>query len=211
MLRIFLADDHTMIREGLKALINAEQDMQVVGEAADGREAYQQICECRPDVAVMDISMPHLNGLQATAEIRRTCPEVHVLTLSIHEETSYLRNLLEAGASGYILKRSAAEVLVTAIRTVAVGGVYLDPQLAGRVVNAFVGKAAAAPALDQLSERELEVLRQIARGYSNKEIAARLDLSIKTIETYKARAMQKLGLDSRVAIVRYAVKQGWLA
>ena len=211
-LRIFLADDHAVVREGIKTLVNAQPDMEVIGEASDGVSAWQQARDCQPDVVIMDISMPELNGAEATAQLKAACPTVKVLALSVHEDTGYLRKLLEAGASGYVLKRSAADALIQAIRMVADGGIFLDPLLAGKVVGNLVGASAAPgePASAALSERETDVVRLIAQGYSNKEIATQLNLSVKTVETYKARAMEKLGLDSRVAIVRYALRQGWL-
>jgi two-component system, NarL family, response regulator NreC len=209
-LRVFLADDHAIVREGLKALINNQPDIEVIGEASDGREAVREASACAPDIVVMDISMPHLNGAQATSELRKSCPSARVLALSVHEETSYLRTMLEAGASGYVLKRSAADVLVTASRTVAAGEVYLDPSLSGRIVNVFTSRPESGAPPAELSDRETDVLRLIAIGYSNKEIGAQLGISVKTVETYKARAMQKLDLDGRVAIVRYAARQGWL-
>ena len=137
-LRIFIADDHAIVREGLKSLVNAQPEMQVVGEAGDGHAAYQGIVELRPDVAVMDLSMPGLSGAQATEHLKRSCPEIKVVALTVHEDESYLRGLLEAGAVGYILKRSAAEELIHAIRTVAAGGVYLDPSLAGKLVSVYI-------------------------------------------------------------------------
>jgi len=210
-LRIFLADDHTVVREGLKTLVNGQSDMDVVGEASDGAEIERLARDCGADVVIMDISMPHVNGAEATIKLRRLCPDIKVLALSVHEDSSYLRQLLEAGASGYVLKRSAAETLIQAIRLVADGGVYLDPAIAGKVVGSMLGTVApGAPPDVELSEREADVIRLIARGYSNKEIAVQLGLSVKTVETYKARAMDKLGLDSRVAIVRYALQRGWL-
>lgn len=211
-LRVFLADDHAVVREGLKALINAQPGMEVSGEAGDGRAACQQIRELLPDVAVMDVSMPEMNGAQATAELKRTCPQVKVLALTVHEDKGYLRQLLESGADGYVLKRAAAEELIHAIRTVAAGGVYLDPALAGEVVGGFVRKPTVRGSLEggELSDREAEVVRLIASGYSNKEIAAQLDLSVKTVETYKTRSMEKLGLRSRADLVRYALQCGWL-
>ena len=210
-LRIFLADDHTVVREGLKTLVNRQTDMEVVGEASDGADLWRLARDCDADVVIMDISMPQVNGAEATIELRRHCPDIKVLALSVHEDSSYLRQLLEAGASGYVLKRSAAETLIQAIRLVADGGVYLDPALAGKIVGSLFGTTAAGAALDvELSDREADVIRLIAHGYSNKEIAAQLSLSIKTVETYKGRAMDKLGLDSRVAIVRYALQRGWL-
>jgi DNA-binding NarL/FixJ family response regulator len=211
-LRIFLADDHVVVREGLKALINAQPDMIVIGEAGDGQTAWQQAHECQPDVVIMDITMPELNGVQATVQLKRACPTIKVLALSVHEDSSYLRQLLTAGAAGYILKHAAADDLIQAIRIVAAGGVHLDPALAGHVVARYVRVPAATSALlgAELSARETELVQGIAQGYSNKEIATQLKLSVKTVETYRARAMDKLGLESRSALVRYALEHGWL-
>ena len=209
--RIFLADDHAVVREGLKALINAQPGMTVVGEAGDGLSACEQVAGLRPDVVVMDVSMPGLTGSQATARIKRECPAVRVLALTVHEDKGYIRQLLAAGAAGYVLKRAAPEELVHAIRVVAAGKVYLDPDMAGKVVGGFVRQPASGSTPGgELSEREAEVAQQTAAGYSNKEIAASMVLSIKTVETYRARAMEKLGLQSRSDLVRYAVQQGWL-
>ena len=210
-LRVFLADDHAVVREGLKALITAQPGMAVVGEAADGLSACEQVPGLRPDVVVMDVSMPGLTGSQATARLRDECPAVRVLALTVHEDKGYIRQLLAAGAAGYVLKRAAPEELIHAIRAVAAGGVYLDPNVAGKVVGGFVRTPADVDSPGGgLSEREAEVVRRTAAGFSNKEIAARLDLSIKTVETYRARAMEKLGLTTRSDLVRYAVQQGWL-
>jgi DNA-binding NarL/FixJ family response regulator len=211
-LRIFLADDHAVVRAGLKTLVNAQSDMIVVGEAGDGQATLEQMSDCEAEVVIMDISMPLLNGAAATAQLRQLCPDIKVLALSVHEDIGYLRKLLEAGASGYVLKRSAADTLIQAIRMVAAGGMYLDPAIAGKVVGSLLGKPVVVghPAAAELSERETDVVRLIAQGYSNKEIATQLNLSVKTVETYKSRAMEKIGLDSRVAIVRYALQRGWL-
>jgi len=211
-LRVFLADDHAVVREGLKALINVQPDMEVIGEAGDGQAACEQVPLLRPDVAVLDVSMPLLSGAQAAERLKKECPQVKVLALTVHEDKGYLRQLLEAGAAGYVLKRAAAEELIRAIRAVAAGGVYLDPALAGKVVGGFVRKPAARDVPDgvELSEREAEVVRLVAAGHSNKEIAGRLDLSVKTVETYKARSLEKLGLHSRADLVRYALGRGWL-
>ena len=210
-LRVFLADDHAVVREGLKALINAQSSMFVVGEAGDGLSACEQVAVLRPDVVVMDVSMPVLTGSQATARLKLECPAVRVLALTVHEDKGYIRQLLAAGAAGYVLKRAASEELIHAIRAVAAGGVYLDPSMAAMVVGGFVRKPASAAAPGgELSERETEVVQQTAAGYSNKEIAASLELSIKTVETYRGRAMEKLGLQSRAGLVRYAVQKGWL-
>jgi DNA-binding NarL/FixJ family response regulator len=211
-LSIFLVDDHAVVREGLKALVNAQPGMEVCGEAGDGRSALQLIQELRPDVVVMDVSLPEMSGAQATERLKQLRPEVKVLALTVHEDRGYLRQLLEAGARGYVLKRAAAEELIHAIRTVAAGGTYLDPAIAGKVLGGFVrsppGKGVAEGS--DLSDREAEVLRLIAAGYSNKEVSARLTLSVKTVETYKARSMEKLGLHSRADVVRYALQRGWL-
>lgn len=211
-LRIILAEDHIVVREGLKMLLNAQPDMEVVGEADDGKAAVQMALEHQPDVLVMDISMPELSGAQATRQLKRLLPKLKILVLSVHADKSYLRELLKAGASGYVLKRAAAEELINAIHTVAKEGIYLDPSMVGKVVNGFVNppKLTRQNKENTLSLRESEVVRLIAQGYTNKEIAAELRISTKTVETYKARAMDKIGLQSRADIVRYAQQHGWL-
>jgi DNA-binding NarL/FixJ family response regulator len=213
-LRVLLADDHDMVREGLKALVNAQPDMEVVGEAADGRAAVRCAQELLPDVLVMDISMPGLNGLKAAERVKELCPQVRVLTLTRHADAGFIQQLFAAGVSGYVLKQSASEELVRAVRAVAAGSNYLDPQITGKVIGGYVSgrksKVGDDEAAKELSERETEVLRLIAWGYSNKEIAARLDISVKTVEAHKANTMKKLGLRSRIDIIRYALLQGWL-
>jgi len=210
-LRIFLADDHGVVREGLKRLLELEPDLEVVGEASNGRDAVDHAMLLRPDVIIMDISMPELSGAQASMRLKQSCPDTKVLVLTVHEDKSFLHELLEAGASGYVLKRTATDELINAVRAVASGAVYLDTHVAGNVVQSFVRprRKDRGPGPD-LSDRETRVLRLIAEGYSNKEIAAQLDLSVKTIETYKTRSMEKLDLHSRVEIVRYAADRGWL-
>ena len=211
-LRILLADDHVMMREGLKSLVNAQADMEVVGEAGDGRAALLKARELQPDVVVMDISMPELNGIQATGRLKGCCQKSKVLVLSAYDDNGYLRQLLEAGASGYVLKRAAAEELVKAIRVVAAGGVYLDPALAGRVVSGYIGRKRLRGEAQntELSEREEEVMRLVAWGYTNTEVAAYLNISVKTVETHKTNLMEKLDLKGRADVVRYALRQGWL-
>jgi DNA-binding NarL/FixJ family response regulator len=209
--RVFLADDHAIVRGGLKALINAQPGMVVVGEAADGLETCALVPTLQPDVVVMDVSMPGLTGSLATERLRRECPAVKVLALTVHEDKGYIRQLLTAGASGYALKRAAPEELIRAIQVVAAGGMYLDPTVAVKVVGGFVKPIPkGASKTGELSEREVEVAQLTAAGHGNKEIAARLDLSVKTVETYRARALEKLGLKSRAELVRYAFQQGWL-
>jgi DNA-binding NarL/FixJ family response regulator len=212
-LRVFLVDDHAIVREGLKALIGTQPGMQVVGESGDGLDACERIPVLRPDVVVMDVSLPGLTGSQATERLRRECQQVKVLALTVHEDKGYIRQLLAAGVAGYVRKRAAPEELIHALRVVGAGGTYLDPALAGKVVSGFVrGAPDAGHSKDSaaLSEREVEVARLTAAGHSNKEIASRLDLSVKTVETYRARGMEKLGLKSRAELVSYAVQQGWL-
>lgn len=207
-----LAEDHWTVREGLKMIVGAQTDMEVVGEAADGRQAVTLAQQLLPDVVVMDVSMPQLNGLKATEKLKQLCPQVKVLTLTRHTDDGYLQQLLRAGASGYVLKQSAATELLHAIRAVAAGGTYLDPAVAGKVVGSYVGRTVSLRGAAQadISDREAEVLRLIAWGHSNKEIAASLDVSVKTVEAHKANAMRKLGMRSRIDIVRYALLQNWL-
>jgi two-component system, NarL family, response regulator NreC len=211
-LRILLADDHKVVRDGLRLLIDGQRDMRVVGEASNGKEALQQARELKPEVVVMDLSMPELNGLQATERLKAERPEIKVVALTVHEDTSYLLQLCKAGAAGYVLKRSAGDDLIRAIRAVAAGGLHYDPTVASKALTGRLGesprKAGLHPA--DLSEREKEVLILVAWGYSNKEIAGDLDLSIKTVETYRVRISEKLDLRSRAEIVQYALRQGWL-
>jgi len=210
-LRILLADDHAVFREGLKALVETQTDMSVVEEAADGRTAWHRATILRPDVVVMDASMPTMGGAEATRLIRRDCPETKVLALTIHEAASYLNQFLEAGASGYLIKRVVFEELVRAIRVIAAGGTYLDPNMPSPTSGSPAGLHADPTRAERdLAGREVEVAQLLTRGHINREIAEQLDISIKTVETYKARIMEKLGLRSRADLVRYAIRQGWL-
>jgi DNA-binding NarL/FixJ family response regulator len=211
-LLIVIADDHPNVRDGIRRLIDAQEGLSVVGEAGDGAEALSAVAALTPDVLVVDMSMPTYNGAQVATRVRHDWPSVRVIALTVHDDRGYLTQLLKAGVSGYVLKRAATSELIQAIRTVASGGVYLDPRVAGKVVNDFVGDA-TEPSRDPpdfLSNRETEVLKQIGRGFSNKEIAAQLSISTKTVETYKARILEKLGLRGRADIVRYALRRGWL-
>lgn len=210
-LRILLADDHVTVRHGLKLLIDGEADMKVVAEAGDGEAAVQKALELKPDVVVMDISMPGMNGLAATRALRTARPDALIVTLTRHADDAYLQELLRAGASGYVLKRSAPTELLHAIRGVAAGGQYIDSTLTARVTGLITkrGGRADTPA-PNLTDREAQVLRLIAAGYGNKEIAARLAVSPKTVEAHKANAMRKLELTGRIDIVKYAILQGWL-
>ncbi len=210
-IRVFLAEDQTILRQSLRALIASEPDLEVVGEAGDGEEVVRLVKSLRPNIVVMDISMPKLDGVDATRAIKQACPEVKVLALTVHETRGQIRRMLQTGASGYMVKRSAAEELIQALRAVAVKGVYLDPIVTERLVGGAQAPGIAKPSGEKLSDREAEVLRLIALGYANKEIADQLRLSVKTVETFKARSMEKLGLRSRVDIVRHAMDRGWLA
>jgi DNA-binding NarL/FixJ family response regulator len=213
-IQILIADDHKMVREGLRLLIDSQPDMRVVGEAANGREVLLKARELKPDVVVMDLSMPELNGLQATEQLQSESPEIKVVAITANEDESYLRQLCKVGAAGYVLKRSAGDELVKAIGLVANGGVYFEASLASK---ALARQMTGSPAKNKnkiqtadLSEREKEVLVLLAWGYSNKEIGAQLELSVKTVETYKVRTGEKLGLRSRTEMVQYALRQGWL-
>jgi DNA-binding NarL/FixJ family response regulator len=211
-LRILLADDHQMIRDGLKGIINAQPDMEVIGEVSDGVNAWQKGIEYQPDVVIMDVTMPHMDGAKATERLKRECPEIKVLALTAHDDQGYVRRLIQAGASGYLLKVAAATELINAIRQVAAGGVYLDAMLANEVVGSYMRKQSLKGAVrcGTLTEREEEVLRLVARGYVNKEIASRLGISVKTVETHKSRSMEKLEFRNRADAVRYALQKGWL-
>ncbi|MBI2216884.1 MAG: response regulator transcription factor [Candidatus Rokubacteria bacterium] len=212
-IRILLADDHAVLRAGLRMLINAQPDMEVVGEAASGDEAVQLSHALIPDVVLMDIAMPGAGGIEATSRIASGCPRARVLVLTMHDDVAYLRTVLAAGASGYVLKRSADTDLLSAIRVTHRGGTYLEPSLAGAVVQEAFGRKSRRRDVvpgDALSERELEILRLVAQGHTNQHIARSLILSVKTVETYRARLMGKLGLKTRADVVRYALSTGLL-
>jgi DNA-binding NarL/FixJ family response regulator len=211
-LKILIAEDHNTVREGIKLLVNSQADMEVVGEASDGDMAISMFEELMPDVLVMDISMPNLNGLKATKRLMGKYPRAKILTLTRHTDDGYLRQLISAGASGYVLKQSAPSELINAIRTVGKGNSFLDPSVSQKVLGGYASKAVSLRGENRgdLSTRESEVIKLIAFGYSNKEIATRLNLSVKTIEAHKANAMRKLGINSRIDIVKYAILQNWL-
>ena len=209
---VFLADDHPIVMAGIKALVTEDARFSVIGQASDGLDALQKVIALRPDVLILDISMPGLNGLQVAEGLQRDYPACRILALTVHEDRGYLRQLLAYGVSGYLLKRSAAEDLIRALDAIAAGGLYLDPAIAGLAVS--LGPADEMDAETgggDLSQREEDVIRLTAAGHSNKSVAAALGVGVKSIETYKARAMEKLGIRSRVDLVRYAVRKGWLA
>lgn len=210
-LKILLAEDHRILREGLKRLIAEQPNMEVVGEADNGIAAWQQAIELEPDIVLMDITMPLLNGAEATMKIREQCPNVKVIALTGHRASAYLNEVLKAGASGYVLKQAAIDELIDAIHTVAKGGSYIDSASRELMVHSpldarvYKGEAQGKP----LSQREIQVLSLVADGYTNKEIANELSISVKTVETHKANCMQKLDLKSRAELVDYARFRGW--
>lgn len=212
-IRVALADDHPVVLAGLRNLIEAEDDFDVVGQGTSGHAALKMIRDKLPDVAIVDISMPEINGIALARRLAEECPSVRVLILTLYEDRSFLKQALAAGARGYVLKRSAAENLVHAIRAVKLGELYIDPSLANELVGRVATNGDKAPKNNDafgLTERETTVLKYSARGLTTKEIAARLDLSAKTVETYKSRAAEKLQLKTRAEIVRFAAAQGWL-
>lgn len=211
--RILLAEDHNTVREGIKLLVNAQPDMEVIGEASNGMAAILRTRELSPDLLVMDISMPELNGLKATEKLRKEFPNLKILTLTRHTDDGYLQQLIKAGVNGYVLKQSAPTELINAIRTVSSGKSYVDSELTHKVLGGYASRSAGplrGEGTKDISDREGEVLGFIAWGYSNKEIASRLGLSVKTVEAHKSNAMRKLNMSSRIDIVRYAILQGWL-
>ena len=204
--RVLLADDHVTVRHGLRLLVEGEPDMTVVGEASDGAAAVKLALECKPDVVVMDVSMPGVNGLVATRMLKKILPGVAIVTLTRHADDAYLQELLRAGASGYVLKQSPPAELLQAIRSTAIAaGKYVDSSLMPRVTARFAGEKVGGSA-GTVSEREAEVLRLIACGYSNKEIASQLDISVKTVEAHKERLKEKLKLQGSTELVRFAVQ-----
>ncbi|MBL8209426.1 MAG: response regulator transcription factor [Bryobacterales bacterium] len=205
-IRILLADDHRMVRQGFRMILDAQEDMEVIGEAGNGRDAVEMARSLKPEVVVMDVTMPELNGIEATRRIREAEPLVRVLALSVHRDGVYVREIVRAGAEGYILKESADSELIAAVRAVASGNSYLSPEVAGAVLKDY-RKHATNP-LDLLSSREREVLQAIAEGKTNKEIATTLNLSVYTVDGHRTRIMEKLGLHSIGELVRFAVRNG---
>jgi DNA-binding NarL/FixJ family response regulator len=207
---VYLADDHPVVRNGLRGLIDSQPDMAVVGEAPDGETAVRDVAELRPHVVVMDVSMPGIGGVEATRRVRRDCPEVRVVALTAHEDRGYRQQLLAAGASGFVLKRAAAEDLVTAIRQAAAGETQIDSVVPRQVAVEPPKPSDGGPVGGTLDGLESEVLRLVAQGQMKREIAERLGISVKMVDAYKALATEKLGLTSRSEIVRYATGRGWL-
>jgi two-component system response regulator NreC len=213
-IRVMIADDHAILRAGLRMLVDAQADMEVVSEAPDGEQAIQTARQTKPDVALLDITMPRVGGLKALQEMARDCRETRVLVLTMHDDPAYLRSALAAGASGYLLKRAVDSELIAAIRAVHRGGIFVDPRLASILVQDVLEKksekARSARPVNILSKRELQVLRLVARGYTSAAIAKQIFVGVKTIETYRSRIAEKLGLRTRSDVVRFAVQAGLL-
>ena len=213
-IKVMIADDHAILRAGLRMLVNAQADMEVVSEAPDGEKAVQTARETRPDVALLDLTMPRVGGMKALEEMTRDCRELRVLVLTMHDDPAYLRAALAAGASGYLLKRAVDAELIAAIRAVHRGGIFVDPRLANVLVQDVLAKRStkAGPTrpVNILSQRELQVLTLVARGYTSAEIAKQIFVGVKTIETYRSRLADKLGLRTRSDVIRFAIQMGLL-
>jgi len=204
--RILLADDHAVVRRGFRRILDAESDLEVVGEVANGRQAVESATELQPDVVVMDVTMPELNGIEATRRIADSAPRARVLALSMHKDSVYVREILRAGARGYLLKDSEEGDLLTAVRAVSRGEAYLSPAIAGAVLTDY--RKHVTDPLDLLTSREREVLQLIAEGKTNKDIANSLNLSVYTVEAHRGKIMEKLNLHSTGELVRFAIRNG---
>lgn len=210
-IRLLLADDHVVVRSGLRMLLQAREDIEIVGEAENGREAVEKVRRLHPDVVLMDVQMPDMNGIDATRRIKEVAPETAVLALTMHEDDHYFFEMLHAGASGYVPKRAAPDELVKALHTVHQGNVFLYPSLATRLVKDYLQRAEAGDqplVQDDLTPRELEVLTHIAEGLTNAEIGDRLVISVKTVDRHRENLMRKLNLHNRIDLVKYALKMG---
>ncbi len=212
-IRVLLAEDHHVVRDGLRLLLNAQPDIEVVSEATTGREAVALARETCPDVAVLDISMPDMDGLQATSRIRLVCPQVQVLILTMHQSNVYFFRALEAGAAGYVLKSAASEDLINAVRVVFRGEAFFDPAVARKLLDNYLGHAGSEPSpgppgYEELSEREREIMFLIVQGLSNQGIATKLFISPSTVQSHRTHILQKLGLETTINLVRYAIRHG---
>ena len=213
-IRILIVDDHAVVRAGLRMLLEGDPDLEVVGEGETGEDALRLARECRPDVIIMDVTMPGMDGVEATRQIKAEQPEVAVLALTIHEGPDYFFQMLQAGASGYVPKRAAPEDLLQAIRVVAVGNVYLEPHIAKELVEDYLARVQAGTerdSYDGLTEREREVLTHIAEDCTNQAIANRLNISVKTVERHRENIMRKLNLHTRTELVKYAIRKGLIS
>lgn len=211
---VLLVDDHEIVRAGLRSLLEGQEHIEIVGEASSGAEAVELAIQLKPDIVLMDVSMPDMDGVEATRKIKRRAPEINVLALTVHEEEAYFFEMLTAGASGYVPKRASPQILLTAIKIVARGEVFLHPAVAGALVQEYVqeGRSNARKRVyDGLTPRQQEVLTLIAEGLSNHEIANELDISVRTVERHRENIMKRLNLHSRVELVKYALRKGLVA
>jgi two-component system, NarL family, response regulator NreC len=212
-IRVLLADDHTILRAGLKMMLNAQPDIETIGEASDGKQAISEAGRLSPDVIIMDITMPECNGIEATRQIKRLLPDVRVLILTMHENEEYLFQTLRAGAAGYMLKEAADTDLISAIRVVSGGRFYLSPSAQSMLVSDYLQRVHTGEERDSysaLTEREREILKLVAEGYTNSQIGERLFISPKTVDTHRTHIMDKLNLHSRAELVKYAMRRGLL-
>jgi two-component system response regulator NreC len=210
-MKVLLADDHPIMRAGIRLLLQDEPDVEIVGEVGSGREAVQVARQLRPDVVIMDITMPDMDGFEATRQITRSCPGVAVLALTMHDSEEYFFEILSAGAAGYVPKKAAPTDLLTALRAVAAGGMFIYPTVAKALVSDYLRRVemgGEGESFGGLTERERQVLRMIAEGKTNKEIAEELTISVKTVEHHRTNIMEKLGLHSRAALIKYAIRKG---
>jgi two-component system, NarL family, response regulator NreC len=211
-IRVVIVDDQPIVCAGLAQLVSRQNDMKVAGEVLDGHQAIENTGRFAPDVMIMNMSMPGMNGIESTKEIKNSHPEIQILAISFHESQGYVKSVIDAGATGYLLKRASLDEILNAIRSVAEGRLYLDPSLVDNVVNGFLKKPKNGHfnPTKELSDREAQVLKLLAAGYGMKEVAYNMKVSIKTVDTYKRRSFEKLGLHTRVELLKYALAQGWL-
>ena len=212
MIKVLIADDHAIVRTGLRALINSEPTMKLIGEATGGYEVIDLVGKTQPDILILDLSMPDLDGIEVTKKIKNLFPDIRILILTIHEDEALLRAALKAGAGGYILKHAAEAELISAIHTILRGDLYVDPSLVRRLLTDETPPAAAqSKSTEALTPREIEVLKLIVQGYINRQIGEELNISVRTVESHRANLSEKLGLRSRVELVRYARENGLIA
>ena len=211
-IRVLLADDHTIVRQGLRALLDSNEDIEVVGEAENGREAFEKTKQIAPDIVVLDITMPNLNGIEATRQIKKLKPEIKVIVLTVHDNEEYVHQVLQAGASGYLLKESAVSDLVSAINAVKKGDIFLSPTISKVVVKDYINntdrESRAFDSLDVLTSREREVLQLIAEGHTNREVARLLKLSVKTVDVHRAHIKEKLQIHDTAGLIKYSLRKG---
>lgn len=209
-IRIVIADDHALVREGITALLSLHEDIEILGEAADGKEAIEKAQKLKPDMILMDIAMPGLGGLEASLEIRKSCPDTRILILSQYDDKEYVSRLLKAGVSGYILKHAVGTDLISAIRSVARGERYLHPSITSSVIDGYLGKGEVQveDPYEKLTDREKQVLKVIGEGYSHKEIADLLNISVKTVIAHQTNLSEKLGIHSRTTLMKFAIQKG---